>query len=156
MQIVLLTGSPLQVCRRWRDLVENSPPLQYKLYLALAGQLDNPLCELNVGMKLHMLQQYDAAWAYGHLFRSTPDKSMVVPLGALVLDYQCVQGVLALRLTNAARTAQVLHLKRFASPLRGVPEATWSIPIHPRTRLFSMNPYQDLLVLLLEEDPSNP
>lgn len=100
-----------------------------------------------------MLQQYETAWASKRLFVPTLAKSMVVPLGASVLDYQCAQGVLALRVTNPARTAQVLHLKQFGSPLRGVPEAIWSIPIHPQTRTFAIDPSHDLAVVVVERSP---
>ncbi|CAL1697466.1 unnamed protein product [Somion occarium] len=129
-----------QVCKLLRRIIDGTPSLQYKILLAATGMDDMKTYSLSAAKKLAKLRQYEAAWA--DLFSPRPYKSSIPILGEP--GWEFFGGVFAQFLDE--------HTIQFIRPrfhIRGVKEDMWALSLSLSLSSFYMDPYQDLLMVVV-------
>lgn len=100
----------VQVCRFFHDAVDNDPCLQYKIELAAAGLEDGHA--LVLAERRGRLRKYLNAWQRLEFTSLIPWKAFP----PLLLEHGSIQagGIMG--------NARGMHMRQFASLLRGIPE----------------------------------
>ncbi|KAI0086648.1 hypothetical protein BDY19DRAFT_959609 [Irpex rosettiformis] len=133
---------------RWlRDIIDRFDSFQYKISLASAGVSDNPLNTMLKGQKRELLLQHRAKW----LSRQAVPKSANTDKRAYPAQegpaWELVGGVLA-----QSRDRNTIEFVRLPSILRGIQEETWTVDLPCPHADFTMDPAQDLLVMIEQWD----
>ncbi|KAF9232387.1 hypothetical protein BU15DRAFT_81300 [Melanogaster broomeanus] len=115
------------VCRRFKDVVDSSVELQYRVELALDGMIDGPPSLISTGERLARLRSLRRTWS-----TLSCTSKVTVPMPGACYAYE---------LTRATS-------RRRGSRLRTIPGRTLvHDDIGVPTRDFAMDPSQDLVVL---------
>ncbi|TFY81128.1 hypothetical protein EWM64_g2883 [Hericium alpestre] len=133
----LIVCQLMQVCQKFRSIIQSSSPLQYAITLKASGMQDGPDGPLSSAERLSILKRHSQAWKT-LTFSSTSSDDM--PLGGL---YELYGNVLVQSLGP-----REFHLKQLPSQIRGIEERNWNLRFNFDVRDFGMDPAQDLLFLL--------
>ena len=137
-----------QVCNSFRNIITTTTSLQYIIELALAGQVDNPQCNLSAAARIDILRKHQSAsrtldWS----------RKYSISLGSGGL-WELYGGVFGMSTTDGA-----LAFHQLPSDLRSVEQKMWTIGPDfgiREMRDFTMDPAQDLLVLFETPDWYEP
>ncbi|KAI0821790.1 hypothetical protein BC628DRAFT_800527 [Trametes gibbosa] len=134
-----------QVCRLFRDTMDQDVRVQYKIELAAAGMEDGPSSALTVADRLRMLKARQEAW---HKLEWTSRSEMPMAQGGV---WELYGGVLA-----QGEGARTLVFRQLPSNIRGIEEREWRIEdVGVDIRDFGMDPAQDLLVIVENREDRN-
>lgn len=113
---------------------------------------DNPVNSLDVPTKCDLLRTYQAAWSRLPQLESTERNTEIIRLAQTVenFTYELAGGVLGL-----LSTPTKVHFNQLGSELRGIPSKTWEIDLKMHCRDFTMDPGQDLLVVVSQKHGVN-
>jgi len=139
--------SHYQTCKVFRDIVSQTPSLQYALALAARGLCDGPPSHVTVLSRLELVEAYEEAWRtfswseHLTLELPPPHEAPYVSGGALVLPIcEVVGGV------------RSFVVQSIPSPLRGIPERHWRIDFDFVVLCFIIDATQDLLAVMPRHD----
>lgn len=125
----------------YRDLVDSCTAVQYKIQLAISGMSDNPGHTMSVPDKLSLLKEYTMAWT--ELAADKLDASRQrIPLQDGTA-WELAGGVLAQSIGS-----DKIEFRQFPSRLRGIEADLWTTSLDCSVRDFTMDPGQDLLVVV--------
>ena len=125
-------------------MVYASPLLQYKIELAISGLEDNPENSLATQTKRPLLRKYREAWKKLHCLTARKSNTTLI---------ECEDGPvweLAGGVLGQSIGTRIVRFNQLGSKLRGVAAKEWSVEIDFNMRDFTMDPGQDLLVVLCE------
>ncbi|KAG1745446.1 uncharacterized protein EDB91DRAFT_1328202 [Suillus paluster] len=125
-----------EVCSFFRSIVEGDQA-QYDIELAVSGMMDGPPSPLTASDRLALLKERNAAW---ESLRWVESKDIVMMQGDI---WELYGGVFA-----QSSTPDILHFRRLPSKYRNIEEKTWHVALDIHVRDFTMDPAQDLLVLI--------
>lgn len=125
-----------QVCRRFRNCAD-SPNLQYKMELALAGMQDGPPSDTSPAERLRLLRAHQKAW---DSLSWTGEETIPMLKGD---TWELVGGVLGL-----ADGSKSILLRQLHSTLRSIPGRTWKVEFDFILGDFTLDPTQDLIAAL--------
>lgn len=125
-----------QVCKRFRDCAD-SPNLQYKAELALAGMQDGPPSDIAPAERLRLLRAHQKAW---DSLAWTEEETIPMLEGD---TWELIGGVLGL-----ADGPKAIMFRQLQSKLRGIPGRTWKVELNFTLRDFTLDPTQDLIAAL--------
>ena len=132
----------LQVCKELKECIEHAKIIQYIIELEINGMEMNPNNDWPAAESLKRLRQHQSGWESLKGLNGLKEP-IVIPMQAGDL-WDLYDGVLA-----QANRACRLHLTRLASTFRHIQQEDWEIsPDIPSVGAFSMDPGQDLLVLV--------
>ncbi|KAI0086888.1 hypothetical protein BDY19DRAFT_1058433 [Irpex rosettiformis] len=138
------------VSRSFRDTIDHTDSFQYKISLASAGMSDNPLNATSKHRKHELLRQHHAKWSSRSketvLDSEIPGKK-TYPVKKTGNRLELVGGVLA---QNANGNA--IEFVRLPSISRGIQEEIWTVRLPCFHNVFTMDPGQDLLVIVEPRD----
>ncbi|KAG1724545.1 hypothetical protein EDB19DRAFT_309780 [Suillus lakei] len=126
------------VCKALRSRVDENPAAQYIIELAVTGMEDGTQSQLTAASKLALLKERNACWE-ALKWGETRD----LPLLQGDIIWELCGGVFA-----QSRLPGALRLYRLPSRYRNIPPSSWKIPLLSDTKDFTMDPAQDLLVLI--------
>ena len=125
------------MCYAFRELVDSSPDLQYKMDLIRAGKEDGDLYSL--ATRRAMLEQHEQGWAESQW---TNEQRMPKTGGT---QYELYGNVLAQETPDKS----AILFKRLQSRSRNIEGKDWSVDIRGyRMRDFGIDPAQDLLIIV--------
>ncbi|KAF9222211.1 hypothetical protein BS17DRAFT_736128 [Gyrodon lividus] len=131
------------VCRKFKDVIDASVELQYRIELALDGMIDGPSSLFSTGERLSRLRSLRRSWS-----TLSWTSKVTVPMPGACYAYELVGGIFC-------KTQNAQHQPHGSRQL----SATWLPPsdgpghvlvredIGVPTRDFAMDPSQDLMVL---------
>ncbi|KAG1749839.1 uncharacterized protein EDB91DRAFT_767947 [Suillus paluster] len=125
-----------EVCSFFRSIVEGDLA-QYDIELAVSGMMNGPPSPLTVSDRLVLLKERNAAW---ESLRWVESKDIQMMHGDI---WELYGGVFA-----QSSTPDVLHFRRLPSKYRNIEEKLWHVALDIHVRDFTMDPAQDLLVLI--------
>lgn len=131
-----------EVCRFFCSIVEGDEA-QYEIELAVSGMVDGPLSPFTTSDRLALLKERNAAW---ESLRWVESQDVPMMRGHI---WELYGGVFA-----QSSTPDVLHFRQLPSKYRKIEEKTWRVTLDMHVRDFTMDPAQDLLVLIEEPTPS--
>ncbi|KAG2049910.1 hypothetical protein BDR06DRAFT_918460 [Suillus hirtellus] len=127
------------VCKFLCSMVDKSPPAQYLIELAISGLEDNKRSsQLTTASRLALLKERNTHWNTLQWVESRD-----LPLLQDDDEWQFCGGVLA-----QSNLLGTMRLYQLPSQYRNIPARSWRIPILSNTEDFTMDPAQDLLVLV--------
>ncbi|KAG2159693.1 uncharacterized protein EDB93DRAFT_1073686 [Suillus bovinus] len=127
-----------EVCRLFHSIVEEDRA-QYEIELAVSGMVDGPPSTFSTSDRLALLKERKAAWESLRWVESQ--------------DFSMMQGHIWELYGNVfaqSSTPDVLHFRQLPSKYRKIEEKEWSVTLDMHVRDFTMDPAQDLLVLIEE------
>ncbi|KAF9236004.1 hypothetical protein BU15DRAFT_89346 [Melanogaster broomeanus] len=133
-----------RVCRRFKDIIDVSLELQYRIGLAFDGMIDGPPSPLSTGERLSRLRSLRRAWS-----TLSCTSTVTVPMPGPCYAYELVGGIFCK--TQDIQRHQRLGSRRFSvtwlpsshNPGHTLVHEDVGIP----SRDFAMDPSQDLMVL---------
>lgn len=131
-----------EVCRLFCSIVEGDEA-QYEIELAVSGMVDGPPSPFTTSDRLALLKERNAAW---ESLRWVESQDVPMMRGHI---WELYGGVFA-----QSSTPDVLHFRQLPSKYRTIEEKTWRVGLDMHVRDFTMDPAQDLLVLIEEPTPS--
>jgi hypothetical protein len=129
------------VCRLFRTAVQENASCQYAIELAVSGVQNGPPSAIGHADRLIMLRNSQAAW---HTLQWTSLKDVRMLQGSL---YELCGGVLVQSTHSGGRG---LVFRRLPSHYRNIEEHVWSLDLDSTLRDFTLDPAQDLLVLIAQ------
>ncbi|OJA16126.1 hypothetical protein AZE42_00062 [Rhizopogon vesiculosus] len=126
-----------QVCSLFRSIMESSGRARYDIELAVSGMMDGPPSSLTASDRLALLKERNAAWEALE-WKASNDLSM--QQGHL---WELYGGVFA-----QSSPSNLLHFRQLPSEYRNIKEKSWHVALDVHVRDFTMDPAQDLLVLV--------
>lgn len=129
------------VCKFLCSVVDESPSVQYTIELAVCGMEDGARTRLSAASKLALLKERNAAW---EALQWAESQDLTLPQSDNMAWELCA-GVYAQFSVPGAST---MCLYRLPSQYRNIPASSWRIPLLSDTKDFTMDPSQDLLVLV--------
>ena len=156
--------SILQTCRAFRNIIEGSASLRYKLALSENGMCDEPRSRMAVAEKLELLTAHAAAWRRLHAVTVQPEwvaslvgwKSPVAVSGnIIVFTRECKSARSEHRDEADARHTPTapppeahidLLVVRVPSPLRRIEGARWMVRLPEGVYNLCIDAAQDLLI----------
>lgn len=129
------------VCKYLCSVVDESPSAQYTIELAVCGMKDGARTQLTAASKLALLKERNASW---EALQWTESQDLTLPQSDNIAWELCA-GVYAQFSVPGAST---MRLYRLPSQYRNIPASSWRIPLLSDTKDFTMDPAQDLLVLV--------
>lgn len=132
-----------EVCRFFRSIAEGDRA-QYEIELAVSGMMDGPSSPLTTSDRLALLKERNAAWESLRWVESQDIPMMQGHVWELYGD-----------VFAQSSTPDVLHFRQLPSKYRKIEEKTWGVALDIHVRDFTMDPAQDLLVLI-EQPKSLP
>lgn len=130
------THVTVQVCRFFRSIAEGDRA-QYEIELAVSGMMDGPPSSFTTSDRLALLKERNAAW---ESLRWVESQDIPMMQGHV---WELYGGVFA-----QSSTPDVLHFRQLPSKYRKIKEKTWGVALDIHVRDFTMDPAQDLLVLI--------
>jgi hypothetical protein len=128
-------------------VIEISSHLLYEVELEMLALEDNPSLQLDRQQKRQLLQRYNEAWLR---------LQQLEPNGENVQTFQIDDGP-AWELAGGVlgQSSRMRHMRfhQLGSELRGISKKTWDVELDFLCRDFTMDPGQDLLVVL--RDPQD-
>lgn len=128
----------IQVCRLFHSIVQGDSA-QYEIELAVSGMVDGPPSTLTTSDRLALLKERNAAW---ESLRWVESRDIPMMQGHI---WELYGDVFA-----QSSTSDVLHFRQLPSNYRKIEEKTWGVALDINVRDFTMDPAQDLLVLIEE------
>ncbi|KAG0704338.1 hypothetical protein DFH29DRAFT_801932 [Suillus ampliporus] len=125
-----------EVCSFFRSIVEENSA-QYDIELAVSGMMDGPPSPLTASERLALLKERNVAW---ESLRWVESKDIQMMQGDI---WELYGGVFA-----QSSTPDVLHFRQLPSKYRNIEEKLWHVALDIQVRDFTMDPAQDLLVLI--------
>lgn len=119
----------------------NMAELRYKIELAAAGMEDGPPSTLSNSDRLERLLQHQEVWK---ALRWQSETIVPMTRGGV---WEFYGGVLA-----QARGRETLLFKQISSKFKNIEEKDWECDLKLRVRDFTMDPAQDLLVVIAFQD----
>lgn len=136
----LLDWRTILVCREvsrfFRSIAEGDRA-QYEIELAVSGMMDGPPSPFITSDRLALLKERNAAW---ESLRWVESQDIPMMQGHV---WELYGGVFA-----QSSTPDVLHFRQLPSKYRKIEEKTWGVALDIHVRDFTMDPAQDLLVLI--------
>jgi hypothetical protein len=136
------------VCKVFHDVISTSVELQYHIELGIAGYQDgSTLCQMPVSDRLELLRRINQNWRQMKF-----QKRETIAIEAPISAYTLQSSVLMVGTTSDSLFTEAISGHILNSELVGAESHRWDIkrPL-ARVRDFTIDPYQDLLVLI-EED----
>jgi len=130
----------IQVCKFFRSIAEGERA-QYEIELAVSGMVDGPPSPFTTSDRLALLKERNAAW---ESLRWVESQDIPMTDGHI---WELYGNVFA-----QSSMPNVLHFRQLPSKYRKIEEKTWGVALDIHVRDFTMDPAQDLLVLV--EEPS--
>jgi hypothetical protein len=130
------------VCKFFRSIAEGERA-QYEIELAVSGMVDGPPSPFTTSDRLALLKERNAAW---ESLRWVESQDIPMTDGHI---WELYGNVFA-----QSSMPNVLHFRQLPSKYRKIEEKTWGVALDIHVRDFTMDPAQDLLVLV--EEPSLP
>ncbi|KAG2350184.1 hypothetical protein BDR05DRAFT_954285 [Suillus weaverae] len=130
-----------EVCRFFRSIAEGDRA-QYEIELAVSGMVDGPPSPFTTLDRLALLKERNAAW---ESLKWVESQDIPMMQGHI---WELYGGVFA-----QSSMPNVLHFRQLPSKYRKVEEKTWRVALDIHVRDFTMDPAQDLLVLI--EQPTS-
>ncbi|KAG1871004.1 hypothetical protein C8R48DRAFT_770604 [Suillus tomentosus] len=127
-----------EVCRLFHSIVQGDSA-QYEIELAVSGMVDGPPSTLTTSDRLALLKERNAAW---ESLRWVESRDIPMMQGHI---WELYGDVFA-----QSSTSDVLHFRQLPSKYRKIEEKTWGVALDINVRDFTMDPAQDLLVLIEE------
>jgi hypothetical protein len=119
-------------------MVDSSARAQYDIDLAVSGMIDGPPSPLTASHRLALLKERNAAWETLRWKESSDDLPM--QQGQV---WELYGGVFA-----QSSASNILHFRQLPSVYRNIKERSWHVVLDVHVRDFTMDPAQDLLVLI--------
>ncbi|KAG1875589.1 hypothetical protein DFJ58DRAFT_260058 [Suillus subalutaceus] len=132
-----------EVCTFFRSILEGDRA-QYEIELAVSGMVDGPPSPFTTSDRLALLKERNAAWESLRWVESQDTPMMQGHIWELYGD-----------VFAQSSTPNLLHFRQLPSKFRKIEEKTWGVALDIHVRDFTMDPAQDLLVLI-EEPTSLP
>jgi hypothetical protein len=127
------------VCNAFRELIDSSPDLQYKMELARAGKEDGDLYPLTT--RRTMLEQHERGWAE---LQWMNEQRVSITGGN---RYELSGNVFAQ--DTAIPDKPAIHFKQLRSNSRNIEGKNWSVDTREyRMQGFGIDPAQNLLVIV--------
>ncbi|KAG1757742.1 hypothetical protein EDB19DRAFT_1891444 [Suillus lakei] len=136
----LLDWRTLLICRevcKFFCLIVEGERAQYEIELAVSGMMDGPPSLLTTSDRLALLKERNAAWESLKWVESQDIPMMGGHIWELYGD-----------VFAQSSTPDVLHFRQLPSKYRKIEEKTWGVALDIHVRDFTMDPAQDLLVLI--------
>ncbi|KAG2154684.1 hypothetical protein DEU56DRAFT_769753 [Suillus clintonianus] len=130
-----------EICRLFRSIAEGDRA-QYDIELAVSGMMDGPPSPLTTSDRLALLKGRNAAW---ESLKWVESKDIPMMQGHI---WELYGDVFA-----QSSTPDVLHFRQLPSTYRKIEEKSWNMALDIHVRDFTMDPAQDLLVLI-EQPPT--
>ena len=143
-----LNSQQHQTCKIFRDIVSQTPSLQYALALAAHGLCDGPPSRVAALSRLALVEAYEEAWRtfswseHLTLELPPPHEAPYVSGGALVLPI-CEAG---------GGEVRSFVVQSIPSALRGIQERHWRIDFDFVAMCFIIDATQDLLAVVPRND----
>ncbi|KAG6381041.1 hypothetical protein JVT61DRAFT_5437 [Boletus reticuloceps] len=129
------------VCRPFRATVRENASCQYTIEMAVFGMRNGPPSVMGHADRLTILQDSQSAW---HTLQWTASKDVRMLQGSL---YELYGGVLV---QSDHQGGHGLVFRRLPSHYRSIKEHVWSLHLDLNLRDFTLDPAQDLLVLIAQ------
>ncbi|KAH9053100.1 hypothetical protein EDB87DRAFT_291004 [Lactarius vividus] len=148
-----------RACRTFRNVIEGSVGLRYKLALSENGMCDEPRCRMATAEKLELLIAHAAAWRCLHTVRPEWATSLVgwntpaaISGNLLVFTRTCngAQGEHGADATAPVGVHLDLLIVRVPSPLRQIEGSQWMLWLPANTGDLCIDAAQDLLIYVLD------
>ncbi|KAI0811126.1 hypothetical protein BC629DRAFT_1589866 [Irpex lacteus] len=123
--------------------IDHGESFQYKIALATRGMSDNPLNMMTKGQKRDLLSQHRARWLSRDVKPNRDSPNMNIYASQAGPAWELVGGVLA-----QSKDRDTIEFVRLPSILRGVQEETRTVDLPCPHVDFTMDPSQDLLVVV--------
>ncbi|KAI9451467.1 hypothetical protein BJY52DRAFT_1297672 [Lactarius psammicola] len=148
-----------RTCRTFRNVIEGSAGLRYKLALSKNGMCDEPGSQMTAAEKLELLTAHAAAWRSLHAVQPESATSLVgwsapaaVSGNVLVFSRTC-NGIGGEHGADAAAPGEVhldLLVVRVLSPLRRIEGTQWMLCLPVSAGELCIDAAQDLLIYVLD------
>jgi hypothetical protein len=134
-----------QVNSFFKSLIDESTTFQYRIALLASGMVDGPPGNLATSERLELLRRYEAAWTN---VEWSEHYTIPYPQGGACEFYGNVWGHSQGRSRGHSGGSDAIDFVRFPSRLRGISLRQWTLRFDFEVQDFSMDPSQDLLVMI--------
>ena len=130
------------MCKSFYRIINGIPSLLYRIELAAAGMQDVPQVPLCPAKKLEMLRTYQRAFC--NPTWTSFSRLLLVPFG--LDDWKLPSGILA-----QDNDGWEISFTKLGSSILEIPEAKWTLQFNQKFTSYSVEPSQDLLMLVCED-----
>ncbi|KAI0752324.1 hypothetical protein C8Q80DRAFT_442137 [Daedaleopsis nitida] len=145
-----------KVCHLWKNIVENTSSLQYKIGLASAGMKDGPPGRSSTRERSALLRKYQETWSSAN---GVSHRTLSIPPNSRVVE---VIGDAFVYVVEEQGYQPVFYLCQLASFFTGVPEKTWKVDVrdhfesHEDIASYAVDVAQDLVVVTMLQENEFP
>ncbi|KIK39544.1 hypothetical protein CY34DRAFT_769076 [Suillus luteus UH-Slu-Lm8-n1] len=143
LEAFIITMICIYVCQFLRTAVDQCPTAQYAIELAVSGMEDGAHSQLTATSRLALLKERNFCW---DALRWGATKDLSLPLQDSGDLWELSGGIFAQ--SHLSANPPSLRLLQFPSQYRNIRVNSWRIPLLRNIQDFTIDPVQDLLVLV--------